>query len=105
MATTIRPVEQQDNEELAKVLREVLVGMGVPKVGTAYADKALDEMFETYNFPKDEYFIVIENGEILYGWFWIEVEKFPRKRKCLMTQSERWFWPKTPGTFQTARKR
>ncbi|MGB5943993.1 MAG: GNAT family N-acetyltransferase [Leeuwenhoekiella sp.] len=67
MATTIRPVEQQDNEELARVLREVLVGMGVPKVGTAYADKALDEMFETYNFPKAEYFIVFENGEILGG--------------------------------------
>jgi putative acetyltransferase len=34
----IRLVEQDDNKDLAKVLRNVLLEMGVPKVGTAYAD-------------------------------------------------------------------
>ena len=44
----IRPIQKKDNPQIARVIREVLVDLGVPKVGTAYADKALDCMFETY---------------------------------------------------------
>ena len=44
----IRPIEKKDNPHLAKIIRKVLVDLGVPKIGTAYADKALDCMFETY---------------------------------------------------------
>lgn len=63
----IRPVRKSDNEELARVLREVLVEMGVPKVGTAYADKALDEMFETYDVPNATYFVVDDGKRLLGG--------------------------------------
>ena len=38
----IRPIVQSDNEQIAAVIRQVLVDFGVPKVGTAYADTALD---------------------------------------------------------------
>tara|TARA_R110000796_G_scaffold252619_2_gene388772 strand:+ start:19763 stop:20251 length:489 start_codon:yes stop_codon:yes gene_type:complete len=60
----IREIEQKDNEEVAKVIRKVLVDLGVPKVGTAYADKALDHMFENYNVSKATYFVVEDNGLI-----------------------------------------
>lgn len=63
----IRPIKKSDNVEIAKVIRTVLIEMNVPKVGTAYADKALDEMFETYQKPKAEYFVVEENGKLLGG--------------------------------------
>ena len=63
----IRPIEQSDNKELAKVIREVLIEMGVPKVGTAYEDEALDVMFETYNVPRRAYYVVEENGKIIGG--------------------------------------
>lgn len=61
----IREIEQEDNSEVAKVIRQVLLDMGVPKVGTAYADKALDSMYENYNVPMATYFVVEENGVII----------------------------------------
>ena len=61
----IREIRPEDNKQVAKVIRKVLVDLGAPKVGTAYADKALDCMFENYNLPKATYFVVEENGEIL----------------------------------------
>ncbi len=66
-AAIIRPVKKSDNKEIAKVIREVLVEMGVPKVGTAYADKALDEMYETYDVPLAEYFVVEQDGKLIGG--------------------------------------
>ena len=62
----IREVQPKDNEQLAKVIREILVEFGVPKVGTAYEDTALDCMFETYDIPKATFF-VIENNDIIIG--------------------------------------
>ncbi|MDC6389563.1 GNAT family N-acetyltransferase [Maribacter sp. PR1] len=61
----IREIEQSDDEEVARVIREVLVEMGVPKVGTAYADKALDHMFENYDVPRATYFVIDEGGKII----------------------------------------
>ena len=48
----IREIEAKDNPKIAKAIRNVLIGMGVPKVGTAYEDVALDCMTETYDQPK-----------------------------------------------------
>ena len=41
--------------------------MGIPKVGTAYEDKSLDVMFESYYKPKHKYFVVEQNNEIFGG--------------------------------------
>ncbi|MBQ0734048.1 GNAT family N-acetyltransferase [Aquimarina celericrescens] len=66
-AIKIRAIKREDNKAIAQVIREVLVEMGVPKVGTAYEDEALDKMFETYDLPKRSYFVVEENDQILGG--------------------------------------
>ncbi len=63
----IRLVERKDNPRIAEVIRKVLEDFGVPKVGTAYADKALDCMFETYQKPRTAYFVVKRDGIILGG--------------------------------------
>ena len=63
----IRAIKKEDNPSLAKVIRKVLLDLGVPKVGTAYADKALDCMFETYQGGRRVYFVVEENGTIVGG--------------------------------------
>lgn len=63
----IRAIKKEDNPSLAKVIRKVLLDLGVPKVGTAYADKALDCMFETYQGDRRVYFVVEENGTIVGG--------------------------------------
>lgn len=63
----IRLIEKKDNPEIAKVIRSVLVDLNVPKVGTAYADKALDSMYETYQKPRAAYFVVVQDDTILGG--------------------------------------
>ena len=63
----IRSIEKRDNLQIARVIRVVLVELGVPKIGTAYEDKSLDAMFENYQKEKADYFVVVENGEIIGG--------------------------------------
>ncbi|MGJ8666391.1 MAG: GNAT family N-acetyltransferase [Patiriisocius sp.] len=63
----IRPIQKKDNPHIAKVIRKVLVDLGVPKVGTAYSDAALDCMFETYKKERAAYFVVEEAGKIIGG--------------------------------------
>ncbi|WP_318345378.1 GNAT family N-acetyltransferase [Flagellimonas baculiformis] len=61
----IREIKPEDNEQVAKVIRKVLEDMGVPKVGTAYADKALDDMYKEYDVPRATYFVVEHEGNII----------------------------------------
>ena len=65
----IRSIERKDNAATAHVIRSVLIELGVPKVGTAYEDKALDAMFENYEKDKAVYLVVEENnGGDWWGW-------------------------------------
>ncbi len=63
----IRPILKKDNPHIAKVIRKVLVDLGVPKVGTAYADKTLDSLYEVYQKPRSIYFVIEKEGEIIGG--------------------------------------
>ncbi|MCF6167822.1 GNAT family N-acetyltransferase [Lutibacter sp.] len=64
---TIREIKQEDNPKIAKTIRDILIEFGVPKVGTAYADKLLDTLFETYNIKNAVYFIIEKEGKIFGG--------------------------------------
>lgn len=61
----IREIHKNDNETVAALIRSVLLEHDVPKVGTAYADVALDYMFETYNVSRSAYFVAIVDGKII----------------------------------------
>ncbi|RNC79769.1 MAG: GNAT family N-acetyltransferase [Winogradskyella sp.] len=63
----IREIQLKDNAKIAIAIRAVLIEMGVPKVGTAYEDKALDCMFETYDVERKIYYVVAKGDEILGG--------------------------------------
>ena len=63
----IREIQPEDNQQVAEVVRTVLVEMGVPKVGTAYEDEALNDMFATYQHPRMNYFVVEEEGKVIGG--------------------------------------
>lgn len=65
--TVIREIELEDNPKIAKAIRSVLIEMGVPKVGTAYEDEALDSMTETYDQPRKTYFVVADGIEVIGG--------------------------------------
>ena len=63
----IREIEQKDNPQLAKVVRNVIVEMGAPIVGTAYEAKATDQMFETYQEERTKYLVVEHKNEVVGG--------------------------------------
>jgi putative acetyltransferase len=64
---TIRRIEKIDNEALGTIVQTVLMEMGAPKVGTAYADPYLFSLFETYNKPNAVYFVVENEGRVIGG--------------------------------------
>jgi len=63
----IREIKSEDNQQVKELVRSVLVEMGVPKVGTAYEDKALDDMTQTYDSERMTYFVVEENSKVIGG--------------------------------------
>lgn len=63
----IREIRQQDNPEIARIIRETLTEYGAPATGTAYADPELDRMFETYNVPDAVYYVIEDNQKVIGG--------------------------------------
>ncbi len=63
----IKEIEPEDNEQIANVIRDVLIEFGVPKVGTAYEDKALDDMYKAYDKPTSAYYVIEHNKKIIGG--------------------------------------
>jgi putative acetyltransferase len=61
----IREIKKQDNKVVAAIVRDVLMEMGAPKVGTAYADPYLDSLFEVYNVPRSVYFVVEKDQKVI----------------------------------------
>jgi len=61
----LRTLQKKDNALVALLVRDVLVEMGVPKVGSAYEDETLNDMFTAYNNPKSRYYVVEHEGEII----------------------------------------
>jgi putative acetyltransferase len=63
----IREIQKKDNPAIAAIVRDVLMELGAPKVGTAYADPYLDSLFEVYALPKSIYFVIEKDGKIIGG--------------------------------------
>lgn len=63
----IREIQLKDNQKIAKVIRKILIEFGVPKVGTAYADKILDTLYEAYDTENAIYYVIEKDGEIFGG--------------------------------------
>ncbi len=63
----IREILKKDNLEIAKIMRDVLIELGVPKTGTAYADPELDCMYETYLSKRSAFFVVEEDNMVIGG--------------------------------------
>ncbi len=63
----IREIEAKDNQKIAAAIREVLIEFGVPKVGTAYADKILDTLYEAYQKEHAVYYVLTNGKEIVGG--------------------------------------
>lgn len=90
----IREIQPEDNEQVAQVVRSVLVEMGVPKVGTAYEDKALDDMYRTYEHPRMDYFVVEENGKVIGG---AGIAPLPGHEEAICELQKMYFLPEARG--------
>ncbi|MFK8058903.1 MAG: GNAT family N-acetyltransferase [Polaribacter sp.] len=63
----IREIKPKDNAQMAIVIRNVILEMGAPKIGTAYEDEATDQMFETYQKNKAVYFVLEHKNKVIGG--------------------------------------
>ncbi|NBC58430.1 GNAT family N-acetyltransferase [Mesohalobacter halotolerans] len=63
----IRPIQKKDNQATADMIRYVLIEQNAPKTGTAYEDKALEDLYKTYKDERAVYYILMENDEIIGG--------------------------------------
>lgn len=63
----VRPVEEEDNAALARVLRASVEEHGAPKVGTFYDDPHTDRIYQTYQQKNAEYWVVECHGKVSGG--------------------------------------
>jgi putative acetyltransferase len=80
MNTTIqiRPIEPNDNIDLAKVIRGALEEFGANKPGTVYFDPTTDALFELFNnTPGSYYFVAIINDVLVGGAGIFPTENLP----------------------------
>lgn len=62
---TIRKIQQKDNQAVGNLVQTVLMEMGAPKIGTAYADPFLFSLFEVYQEPKSVYYVIENDNKII----------------------------------------
>ena len=67
MKIKIRPIQPNDNAQVAAVVRSVLIDFEVPKVGSAYSDASLDCMYESYQNKMSRYFVIEEENRVIGG--------------------------------------
>ena len=63
----IRPINESDNKHISVILREVLIEMDIPRIGSAYEDPEINNMYESYQSNRSIYFVVEENNKIFGG--------------------------------------
>jgi len=74
----IRPIEQKDNLDIAKVIRGALEEFGANKPGTVYFDPTTDALFELFNnTPGSFYFIALKDHQLVGGAGIFPTENLP----------------------------
>ena len=74
----IRPIEQKDNLDIAKVIRGALEEFGANKPGTVYFDPTTDALFELFNnTPGSYYYIATIDNNVVGGAGIFPTENLP----------------------------
>ena len=60
-------MQPEDNLQMAAIVRDVLMELGAPKIGTAYADPNLEKLYETYNTDRAVYYVLTNENKIVGG--------------------------------------
>lgn len=75
----VRIIEQKDNADLAKIIRDALEEFGANLPGTVYFDSATDHLFELFQNPLSFYFVAEMDGELVGGGGIYPTEGLPDK--------------------------
>lgn len=67
MEIIYRTILQDDNEEIASLIRTVFREFNIHRPGTVYFDPTTDHLFELFSKAGSEYWIAEENGVIIGG--------------------------------------
>ena len=63
----IRPIRQEDNAALAKIIRTVLTEFNAAKPGTVFYDPTTDDLFHLFRTPGSAYWVLEIDGAIVGG--------------------------------------
>lgn len=63
----IRPIRPDDNHALAEIIRNTFREFNLAKPGTAFYDKALDDLYSTFQVPRSRYHVGVIDGQIAGG--------------------------------------
>lgn len=63
----IRVIAVGDNKQVCSVIKGVFYELGLPLVGTAYADKDTLNMYEAYQDPRSIYYVIEKDRNVLGG--------------------------------------
>ena len=65
---SIRPIQPQDNAQIAKVICEVSIEFGLAaESGFAVGDSILDNLYEFYNQTHAAYWVIVDERNQVYG--------------------------------------
>ncbi|MGO2497086.1 MAG: GNAT family N-acetyltransferase [Vibrio litoralis] len=68
MSYTIRPIQPQDNPQIAQVIRDVSAEFGLTAdKGYSVADPTLDSLFEVYQATRSHYWIMVDKDGLVVG--------------------------------------
>ena len=62
-----REIKPSDNPAIARIIRQVLEALGVPKTGSSYADPLLDDLYTYYNNDRSVYYVIDYEGAVVGG--------------------------------------
>lgn len=66
-AFQIRPVQPADDEQLSRVIRQVLIEFECTEPETAFSDPELDQMSQCYRRPRARYYVATRGDRIVGG--------------------------------------
>lgn len=74
----IRPIEPNDNQAIASIIRTALTEFGANKPGTVFYDDTTDHLYELFAAePQSGYFIALQYGVIVGGAGYYPTEGLP----------------------------
>lgn len=63
----LRPIQKDDNMQLAQIIRDTLTEFKANKPGTVYYDNTTDALFELFQQPRSIYYVALMDDEIVGG--------------------------------------